>query len=172
MNKVEFPDFHVFTLYMIFEILLKMAIPIMPIFSKKFENHMQGKFVKIREFTRAIIFVVFIRKLQARLKNESFKISRNSPLFIMHYHMTITKTNYFRLNMENSQEWSSKVSLHFIKEDFCHCIGTKKLSITSSLGKNMIGNLKLPISHGQRHNFQFQRHSNSSNWRLRERSQW
>ena len=43
MNKVEFTDFNVFTLYyrlyMIFEILLKMAIPIMTIFSKNFENH-------------------------------------------------------------------------------------------------------------------------------------
>ena len=53
--------------------------------------------------------------------------------------MIIITTSYFRLNLENSQEWSSKVSLHFIKEDFYHCIGTKKLSITSSLGKNMIG---------------------------------
>ena len=67
--------------------------------------------------------------------------------------MIIITTSYFRLNMENSQEWSSKVSLHFIKEDFYHCIGTKKLSITSSLGKNMIGKLKLPISNGQMHNF-------------------
>ena len=39
MNKVEFPDFNVFALCMIFEILLKMAIPIMTIFSKNFENY-------------------------------------------------------------------------------------------------------------------------------------
>ena len=39
MNKVEFPDFNVFTLYMIFEILLKMAIPIVAIFSKNSEKH-------------------------------------------------------------------------------------------------------------------------------------
>ena len=39
MIKVEFPDFNVFTLYMIFEIMLKMAIPIIVIFSKNFENH-------------------------------------------------------------------------------------------------------------------------------------
>ena len=36
---------------MIFAIFLKMPIPIMRIFVKIFENHMQGKFVKIREFT-------------------------------------------------------------------------------------------------------------------------
>ena len=79
--------------------------------------------------------------------------------------MIIITTSYFRLNLENSQEWSSKVSLHFIKEDFYHCIGTKKLSITSSSGEYM-------IPHGQMYNFEFQRHCNSSNWRLRERNQW
>ena len=35
----EFPDFNVLTLYMIFEILLKMAISVMAIFSKNLENH-------------------------------------------------------------------------------------------------------------------------------------
>ena len=53
--------------------------------------------------------------------------------------MIIITTSYFRLNLENSQEWSSKVSLHFIKEDFYHCIGTKKLSITSSFVEDEAG---------------------------------
>ena len=55
MNQVEFPDFNVFTLYIIFEISLKMTIPIMAIFSKNFENHIKGELVKIRGFTLAII---------------------------------------------------------------------------------------------------------------------
>ena len=37
--------------------------------------------------------------------------------------------------MENSQEWLSKVLWHYIKEDFCHCIGTKKRNIMSYSGK-------------------------------------
>ena len=37
----EFPDFNVFTLYIIFEILL--AIPVMAIFSKNSENHINGQ---------------------------------------------------------------------------------------------------------------------------------
>ena len=38
-NEGEFSDFNKFTLYMIFAIFLKMAISIMIIFLKIFENH-------------------------------------------------------------------------------------------------------------------------------------
>ena len=37
-----------------------------------------GLFLKIQELTIAMIFVIFPRKLQFRLKNESFEISWNS----------------------------------------------------------------------------------------------
>ena len=43
--------FYEFIIYIKFAIFLKMPIPIMRIFVKIFENHMQGEFVKIREFT-------------------------------------------------------------------------------------------------------------------------
>ena len=45
----EFPDFNEFTLYMIFTIFLKKVHPIMPIFVKNLENHMQGEFAKIQD---------------------------------------------------------------------------------------------------------------------------
>ena len=33
--------------------------------------------MKIQEFTEVIIFVIFTQKLQFRLENENYKISRN-----------------------------------------------------------------------------------------------
>ena len=45
-------------------------------FQENRENHIYGVFVKIRELTLIIIFVIFPQKLQ--FKNESFEISRNS----------------------------------------------------------------------------------------------
>ena len=58
-NWVELSDFFEFTLYMTFAIFLKMAISTMAIFLKNFKNHIQGEFVKIRQFTLAIILVIF-----------------------------------------------------------------------------------------------------------------
>ena len=46
----EFLDFYGFTLYMIFALFLKMAISIMTIFAKNFENGEQVEFVKIWDF--------------------------------------------------------------------------------------------------------------------------
>ena len=46
-NSGAFPDFYEFTLYMIFANVLKMAISIMAIFSKIFQNRMKGGLVKI-----------------------------------------------------------------------------------------------------------------------------
>ena len=63
-DKGEFPDFCEFTPCMIFEISLKRAIEIMAILVKNQKNHIKSEFLKIREFTLAIIFVIFPQKWQ------------------------------------------------------------------------------------------------------------
>ena len=55
----EFPDFYEFTQDMNFAIFLKMVIPMMAIYVKKFSNHFQGEFGKIRKFILVIIFATF-----------------------------------------------------------------------------------------------------------------
>jgi len=57
----EFLDFCEYILYMIFANFLKIAIPIMAIFSKNFESHMWGEFVEIREFALVMNCVIFPR---------------------------------------------------------------------------------------------------------------
>ena len=38
-----------------------MTIPTMTILVKKFKNHIQGEFIKIRDFILVIIFVIFVK---------------------------------------------------------------------------------------------------------------
>ena len=48
-------------------------------FREKLKKKPKGLFVKIREFTPAIIFcLIFPKKSRFRIKNENFEISRNS----------------------------------------------------------------------------------------------
>ena len=70
--------------YMIFEISLKMAFPIM-IFSWKIKkNPIEGKFVKIRKCTLVMFFVIFLRKWQFRLKKWKFSNFSEFSLLIIH----------------------------------------------------------------------------------------
>ena len=62
----KFPDFKRFTLYMILAIFLKIPIPVMVIYSKNFDNHKQGEFVKIQEFLLVIIFTFFPQKMRIK----------------------------------------------------------------------------------------------------------
>ena len=44
---------------MIFDIFLKITIPIVIIFVKKLKNNVKGEFVKIKNLNQVIIFVIF-----------------------------------------------------------------------------------------------------------------
>ena len=77
-NWDESLDVYEFTLYMIFENFHENSHYRNGHFQENLENHMKGEFVKIQEFTLVIIFVIFDKKWQFRLENESFEISQNS----------------------------------------------------------------------------------------------
>ena len=47
----------------------------MAIFMKNLENHIKSDFVKIQEFARVFIFVIFTQKWQFRFEIENFEIS-------------------------------------------------------------------------------------------------
>ena len=100
-------DFYEFTLYMIFANFLKMAIPIMVIFSKIFENRMKGGLVKVEEFTLVMIYVIFPQKWQFRLKNESFEISRNSAYLYIMAHVAYMNTYLDPYRRFGTSSWAS-----------------------------------------------------------------
>ena len=56
----------------------KIAFTWMTVFRKNRENHIQGEFVKIREFTQIINFAFSPQKWQIYVENKNFEISRNS----------------------------------------------------------------------------------------------
>ena len=53
---------------MIFDIFLKITIPIVIIFVKKLKNNVKGEFVKIKNLTQVIVFVIFSQNWQFRLE--------------------------------------------------------------------------------------------------------
>ena len=53
---------------MIFDIFLKITIPIVIIFVKKLKNNVKGEFVKIKNLNQVIIFVIFSQNWQFRLE--------------------------------------------------------------------------------------------------------
>ena len=48
------------------------------IFEEKSESHIKGEFLKIRDFSLEMIFVIFTQKWQVRPEIENNEISRNS----------------------------------------------------------------------------------------------
>ena len=48
-------------------------------FQENRKNPIYHEFVKVRDFTLVIVFVIFFQKRQFRLKNENFEISGNTP---------------------------------------------------------------------------------------------
>ena len=79
----------IFTLYMILEIFLKMAITIMVILGKKFENDFKSEFVTIQEFGLVKIFVIFRQKSQFSLEIKNCEVSKNLAwLYGLVFHQT------------------------------------------------------------------------------------
>ena len=109
--------FNVITLYMIFANFLKMAILIMAIFSKKFENHIYGELVKIWECTLVIIFLIFPQKWQFRLENESFENSWNSPYCIGYNILYWSNTDILQIQ---SSSWCMRQKSFLI--EFIHIL--------------------------------------------------
>ena len=59
-----------------------MAIQIMAIFVKKLtKNHIYGEFLRIREFTLAIIFAIFPKNGKFRLKTKIMKFHGIQPIY-------------------------------------------------------------------------------------------
>ena len=59
MTRLNSRVYYEYIIHMIFVIFLKMAILTIAIFVKNFKNHVWGEFVKIREFTLIVIFLIF-----------------------------------------------------------------------------------------------------------------
>ena len=65
-----------------------MAIPIIAIFGKNFQNHKQGEFAEIRKFIPVIIFVIFHQKWQIndlRIKTKVLEFLGIQPSYTSTY---------------------------------------------------------------------------------------